>query len=133
MEIYFNWLAVLAATAAGMAVAAIWYTKLVGKAWTVITGITTQGGNTAFVLLLISNFITAAGLNFIIGISKTYYHGNTVQACLTAGFITWIAFSAATLVQHNAFEQKPSELTLINTLYQLALYMIMAMVIGMIG
>ncbi|WP_294210303.1 DUF1761 domain-containing protein [uncultured Chryseobacterium sp.] len=133
MEIYFNWLAILAATLAGTAVAAIWYTKLVGKAWSIITGITTQSSNTAFILLVVSNFITAAGLNFIIGISRTHYHGNTVQACLTAGFITWVAFSAATLVQHNAFEQKPSDLTLINTLYQLALYMIMAMVIGLIA
>jgi len=133
MEIYFNWLAVLAATLAGTAVAALWYTKLVGRAWSIITGITTQSNNKTFILLLISNFITAAGLNFIVGISKTYYHGNTVQACLTAGFITWVAFSAATLVQHNAFEQKPSELTLINTLYQLALYMIMAIVIGIIA
>ena len=43
-----------------------------------------------------------------------------------------VAFSATTLVQHNAFEMKPAKLTIINTGYQLALFLAMSLVIGLL-
>jgi hypothetical protein len=49
------------------------------------------------------------------------------------GFVTWVAFSASTLVTHNAFEQKPQRLTLINAGYQLALFLIISVIIGCFG
>lgn len=43
-----------------------------------------------------------------------------------------IGNSASTLVQHNAFEMKPAKLTIINTGYQLALFLAMSLVLGLL-
>ncbi len=130
MNTEFNWLVIIIATVVGMGVAGIWYTKLFGNAWTKITGIT-KGGKTAFALLWISNFATATGLNFLINNGKAYYKGDFIYFALFTGFVVWLAFSATTLIQHNAFEHKPAKLTLINIAYQLVLYTTMALVIGL--
>lgn len=37
-----------------------------------------------------------------------------------------------TLVQHNAFEQKPTRLTMINSAYQLVLFVLMALPVGLL-
>lgn len=42
-----------------------------------------------------------------------------------------VTLSASTLLQHNAFELKPAKLTLINTAYQLALFLAMSLAIGL--
>ena len=84
-------------------------------------------------MLWITNLLTAIGLNFILNIGKPYYNGSFTSFCLLTGFILWLAFSAATLVQHNAFEHKPAKLTLINITYQLVLYIVMALIFGLFG
>jgi hypothetical protein len=43
----------------------------------------------------------------------------------------WLAFSATTLLQHNAFELKPPRLTVINSAYQLTLFIAMTLAIGL--
>lgn len=130
MAIAFNWLAITVATVASVAIAFLWYTPgiLFGKAWNNITGIT-KGGKTAFITLWITNFITALGMNFFINLSKTFYNDNSIIHTLLTAVIVWLAFSAATLVQHNAFEHKSLKLTLINIGYQLTIYLAMALVL----
>jgi len=51
---------------------------------------------------------------------------------LAVGFVTWLGFSLTTLAQHNAFEQKPARLTVINNAYQLTLFLGMALAIGLL-
>ncbi|MDT7749982.1 MAG: hypothetical protein QOD96_3644 [Pseudonocardiales bacterium] len=46
--------------------------------------------------------------------------------------MTSLGFSLTTLVQHNAFEQKPARLTVINSAYQLTLFLGMALAIGLL-
>lgn len=48
------------------------------------------------------------------------------------GFAAWLTFSASTLLQHNAFELKPARLTVINSSYQLTLFLAMSVVIGLL-
>src|SRR5262245_46955490 len=56
----------------------------------------------------------------------------SVWMALLVGFAAWLTFSATTLIQHNAFELKPAKLTAINTGYQLALFLAMSLVIGLL-
>lgn len=54
-----------------------------------------------------------------------------VGLSLLVGFVAWLTLSASTLLQHNAFEQKPAKLTAINSGYQLALILAMSWAIGL--
>jgi len=135
MEI--NWLATLPAIVAGMAVAGAWYSKIgFGLVWWKLTGITPEQSKKAsrpnMVQLLIANSVTAAGLAAGIGIASEAADDKSVWLALLVGVLAWLTFSATTLVQHNAFELKPPKLTLINSGYQLVLFLAMALVIGLL-
>lgn len=131
MNTELNWIAILIANVVGNAIAFVWYNKKTfGLGWEKITGIT-KAGRPAFIQLMITNFITAIGLNFVLNISKPYHQGSYIGFSLLIGFVLWLAFSAATLIQHNAFEHKAPKLTMINVGYQLVLYLGMALVFGL--
>ena len=70
MNIEFNWIAILTATIAGTVVAGIWYSKLFGKSWRELTGVTEadskKAGKTPILILVVSNFITTLGMGFIL-------------------------------------------------------------------
>lgn len=138
MSIEINWLAVVLAIILGMIAAGTWYAKSTfGPAWRKLTGISEKDSqkacNTPMVLVLVANVITAVILAIIITISAAFFDNYSVWFALLVGFTLWLAFSATTLVTHNAFEQKAPKLTLINNGYQLVLLLSMALVIGLLG
>jgi Protein of unknown function (DUF1761) len=55
-----------------------------------------------------------------------------VWLALLVGAAAWLASSATTLLQHNAFELKPPRLTIINSAYQLTLFLALALAIGLL-
>ncbi|MBB5079543.1 DUF1761 domain-containing protein [Nonomuraea endophytica] len=135
MEI--NWLATVLAVVAGMAVAVAWYSKKgFGIVWWKLTGITPEESKKAsgrnMVQLLIANGVTALGLAAGIGIASAATGDDSVGLALLVGLVAWLTFSATTLLQHNAFELKPPKLTLINSGYQLVLFLAMTLVIGLL-
>ena len=82
--------------------------------------------------LLVANCVTAIGLAVGISIASEATGDDSVGLALLVGFAAWLAFSATTLLQHNAFELKPAKLTVINTGYQLVLFLAMSLVIGLL-
>ncbi len=134
MEI--NWFGVVLALIAGMVVAFIWYQRgFFANAWERLTGVTPELSRQArarnMTQLLVANGVTALGLSAVISAVTTAAGDNSVWLALLVGFAAWLAFSATTLLQHNAFELKPAKLTVINTGYQLALFLTMSAVIGL--
>ncbi|GAA2121766.1 DUF1761 domain-containing protein [Glycomyces algeriensis] len=135
MEI--NWLGAALALVAGMVVAFIWYQKgFIANAWEQLTGVTPERSRPArsrnMAQLLIANCVTAIGLAAGIAIASEATGNDSVGLALLVGLTAWLAFSATTLLQHNAFELKPAKLTAINTGYQLALFLAMSLVIGLL-
>ena len=134
MEI--NWLGAVLAVVVGMAVAGVWYGKVFVTPWWQLTGITPEQSKKAsrrnMVQLLIANSVTAVGLAVGIGIASAATNDDSVWMALLVGLVAWLTFSATTLLQHNAFELKPPKLTLINSSYQLVLFLAMALVIGLL-
>ncbi|WIM89089.1 DUF1761 domain-containing protein [Candidatus Mycobacterium wuenschmannii] len=117
-----------------MAVAGAWYGKLFLTTWSRLTGITAEQSE-AFrrrnmAQLLIANTITAIGLGSAIGVTHTATGSRAVWLAVLVGAAAWLAFSATTLLQHNAFELKPPRLTVLNSAYQLTLFLAMALAIG---
>ncbi len=136
METEINWLAVLFATIAGMICAGFWYTKtLFGPTWRQMTGISEadsqKSGNTPMIIVLFVNIITSIVLVVVINVCRVVFVNKTIWLAVLIGFLLWLAFSATTLITHNAFEQKPTKLTLINVGYQLILFISMSLVIGL--
>lgn len=133
-----NWLGVILAVVAGMIVAFLWYqTGPIASAWEKLTGVTPERIKPVRARSMLQLFITviimALGLAVAIGLAAEATGSTSVWAALLVGLVMWVAFSASTLVQHNAFEMKPAKLTIINTGYQLVLFLVMALVLGLLN
>lgn len=138
MEININWLATLIALIASMVLAKTWFNdKVFGVAWRKATGITPadskKAGKGPIVITLFANIVTVLAFAVLIYVSSVFFKDDSVWRALLVGFVAWLAFSATTLVTHNAFEQKPQRLTLINNGYQLVLFLVVALIIGWFG
>src|SRR5262249_40492302 len=135
MEI--NWLRVILAFIAGMAVAFAWYQEgILGTHWQRLTSNPPERSRAArtrnMIQLLVANGVTAIGLAFGIGIAAAAAGNDSVWMALLVGFAAWLTFSATTLLQHNAFELKPAKLTAINNGYPFGLFPAMSLVIGLL-
>lgn len=135
MEI--NWIGAALAFIAGMIVAMGWYSKgPLADAWEAITGITPERSRPVrtrnMLLLALANAATTAGLALVIHFVAAATGNDSVWLALLVGFGSWLTLSASTLLQHNAFEQKRAKLTMINTGYQLALFLSISLVIGLL-
>jgi hypothetical protein len=82
--------------------------------------------------LLIAVILTAAGLALAIAVTTEAVGDDSVWVALLVGFAAWLAFSGSTLLQHNAFELKRAKLTVINSGYQLVLFLVMSLVLGLL-
>lgn len=138
MEIHINWLAVFFATVASMVLAKVWFNdRLFGASWRKLTGITPADskkvGKKPITLTLFANIVTVLALAALIYVSSVFFKSTSIWYALLNGFVAWLAFSATTLMTHNAFEQKPLKLTRINNGYQFVLFMVIALIIGWFG
>lgn len=129
-----DWLAIVAATVVGMVVAGTWYGKAFTTLWSSLTGVAAADSQKAsrrnITQLLVANGMTAVGLTAGIKFTSMAVGNGSVWLALLVGFAAWLAFSASTLIQHNAFELKPPQLTVLNSAYQLVLFLGMALTIG---
>ena len=138
MELSISWLAVVAAIVVGMAVAWGWYSDwgLVGGVWRELTGVTKEdsvsAGKRPFLVLVASIVVTALALAAASSIASGFFDTDAFWVALTVGLVAWLGFSLSTLAQHNGFEQKPARLTVINSAYQLVLFLGMAIPIGLL-
>ena len=74
----------------------------------------------------------AIGLALAIKATTAAAGDDSVWIALLVGFASRLAFSGSTLLQHNAFEMKNAKLTVINTGYQLVLFLVMSLVLGLL-
>ncbi|MFI1235608.1 DUF1761 domain-containing protein [Nocardia salmonicida] len=138
MELSISWPAVVAEIAIGTAIAWIWYSDwgLVGGVWRKLTGVTKEdserGGKGPFVVLVASIVVTALALAAASSVTSGFFGIDSFWAALAVALAAWLGFSLSTLAQHNGFEQKPGQLTVINGAYQLVLFLGMAVPIGLL-
>lgn len=132
-----SWPGVVLAIVVGMIVAFVWYQKgPIADAWEKLTGVTAERikpvRGRSMIQLLLAVTITAVGLALAIAITATATGDESAGMAFLVGLIAWVAFSATTLLQHNAFELKPVKLTAINVSYQLVLFTAMSLTIGIL-
>ncbi|QRY44225.1 DUF1761 domain-containing protein [Mycolicibacterium boenickei] len=130
-----NWLGAVIAIVTGMAVAGVWYGKLFVATWSNLTGITPEQSKASsrrnMAQLLLANSVTAVGLAVAVEVTFAATGLHSAWLAILVGAAVWLAFSATTLLQHNAFELKPPRLTVINCAYQLTLFLAMTLAIGL--
>ena len=82
--------------------------------------------------LALANAVTALGLGIAVPVTTTATGAQGPLLGLVAGAFAGLTFSVTTLVQHNGFEKKSPRLTLINAGYQLMLFVVMGLVLGLV-
>lgn len=130
--------AVLLATASSMVVGAIWYSRRAfGTYWMKAVGHDEESmrtGSTApLVVTVIVSFITAWVLAGAAAIAQAFYGGNFLVNTLLTAVILWAGFTAARMVTHDAFDRRPSGLTVLNIAHELVTLVLMALIIGLFG
>ena len=130
-----NYWAVLLATASSMVVGSIWYTpKVFGTRWSKLANVDMdRPGSSAVVPIVVTvivSFITAWVLAGASTIAWHFYEGSYLWAALATSVILWAGFTAARFITHDAFEGRPTSLTLLNIAHEVVTLVIMGLIIG---
>lgn len=135
MDVQVNWLAITLATISSMVVGTIWYAKPVfGTAWIKLARIDEKNmanSGVAIGLTFVVSFITAFVLAHVSYLSNAYFHNSFLQDALTTGFWLWLGLVAARFITHDAFENRPRKLTLMNISHEFVTVMVMVLIIGL--
>jgi len=127
-----NWIAFIIAVVLPMVVGSLWYGPLFGKKWMAMMNLTEQqiretlnpaksyGGS------FIGSILTAYVLSFLI----TLMDMGSLTGGLTIGLIAWLGFVLPTGWQTVAWEDKKDGVFLLNQIYNLIVYLLMAGLIG---
>jgi hypothetical protein len=128
--------AVLAATLSTMVVGFIWYARPVFGTWWMKTARVQEGGSMVYPLVatLIVSFISSIVLAGATTIVYVFYGESNflLDAVLTA-LIFWAGFTAARIITHDGFENRPKLLTLLTISHELVTFLVMGLVIGLFG
>ncbi|GGI45876.1 hypothetical protein BCL57_001517 [Agromyces flavus] len=129
-----NYWAVVLATLSSMAVGAIWYARPVfGNRWANLARVDMDRGGSAvmpLIVTLIVSFVSAWVLAGASTIAWHFYGGSYLMSALFTALILWAGFTAARFITHDAFEGRPSTLTIINIAHELVTFVVMGIIIG---
>lgn len=130
-----NYWAVLIATASSMAVGAIWYARGVfGTYWMKLVGHDEEslqkGAAFPLIITFVVSFITAWVLAGATDIAFNFYGGAFFWSAVLTGIALWAGFTAARMITHDAFDRRPSSLTVLNLAHELVTIVVMAIIIG---
>ena len=132
-----NYLAVVLAVVASMAVGFVYYhPKVLGTRWMAAVGHTgdsiQKGSPLVYPMVAVASFVTAwvlAGCTFI---SQNFYGSGFLLNALITAWILWGGFTAARFLVHDAFDVRGFTVWWINTLNEFLIVTAMALVIGLL-
>lgn len=139
MNVQINLLAVVLAAASSLVVGGIWYAKPVfGSTWEKLVGLSDKeikrGAMQAMVVAAVAGLMTAYVLAYFTYMTNRYFSTSYefwMTDALQTAFMLWLGLSAATIVVHNAFEQKRARLTALAVSNQFVCLMVMGVMIGL--
>lgn len=130
--------AVVLATASTLLVGSLWYTpRVFGTYWMAQARVdrdtaASRGVWPILVTVLVS-FVTAWVLAGATSIAHAFYDGTYLVDALLTGVVLWAGFTAARMITHDAFEARPTGLTVLNVSHELVTVLVMAVIIGLVG
>lgn len=134
-EVSINWLAILVATVAAMAVGWVWYGPLFGERWMKLVGLkkkdTEENWQTPMAVMLVMAFVQVYILNhFIIYTGYFYPDLSGVTLGVITGFWAFVGFALPLALSSNLFARRPNELTKIEIGNQLITFLAIGAIIG---
>ncbi|RYE11016.1 MAG: DUF1761 domain-containing protein [Hyphomicrobiales bacterium] len=130
-----NWLAIIVAMIASMALGAVWYTTL-GNRWMAALGKTREqivgGGST------ITPFIWTAAMQlvsayFLARLTPLVFDTTTIVNAVQLGFFLWLGFVLTSMITNHRYQGSKWSLALIDGGYGLGVLLIQGLVIGLFG
>lgn len=141
MNVEVNYLAVLLAAVASMALGFAWYSPYVlGKQWTRERGISAENLKKAqkemgklYALSFVVALITAYVLSHVMSLSENFFHYPMLSTGLITAFWMWLGFVMPVQITATIFSDKKNwKLFGIDTGYQLVSLLAMGAVIGLL-
>lgn len=137
MNIETNWLAVVLAALSTMAVGSFWYApKVFGNRWIKLARLDKKNmadPKKAITITIVVSLISAYVLSVAAYITNAFFGNSFLQDSLTAALWLWFGFTAARMVTHDAFENRPRELTFMNASHELVTFLVMGLIIGLLA
>ncbi len=139
MNIQVNYIALLIAGIAAMAVGFLWYgPMLFGKPWMKLMGYTKESMEKAkkemgkmYAISFVLTLLMAYVLSHVITLSSNFFHYDRLTTGLTTAFWMWLGFVMPVQATDVLFGGKKWKLFAINTGYQLVSLLVMGVVLGM--
>jgi hypothetical protein len=127
--------AVLVAALSTMVVGSIWYARPVFGTWWEKAARVQQPANavSAIIVTVIVSLVSAWVLAGAAAIAHEFYGGSFLVNTMVTAIILWAGFTAARFITHDAFENRPKLLTLLNISHELVTFVVMGLVIGLFG
>lgn len=138
MDIPVNYVAVFLAMASSMVVGTIWYAKSIfGNSWAKLVNLSDEqmakGSTRAIIVTVIVSLITAYVLAQMAYLANTYLQNSFLMDSVTVAFWLWAGLTAARFITHDAFEQRPRQLTAMNVAHEFVTLILMGLIIGWFG
>lgn len=136
MDVPINYLGVLVAAIASMAVGFVWYSKPVfGDMWQQLVKLREEDIKkdaaktivTAFVMALLAAYV----LSHTIVFSQAYLGNDWITTGVSTGFFLWMGISATATITHAAFERRRKKLTLFQVSHDLVNLVVMGLIISL--
>ncbi|MBF0671851.1 MAG: DUF1761 domain-containing protein [Salinibacterium sp.] len=130
-----NWLAVIVATVATIAVGSTWYTpKVFGTIWAKDARVRPHdNGWVPIIVGVVTGFVTSWVLAGSAAIAHHFYGGSFLGNSLVTSIILWAGLTAARVITHDSFENRPRRLTLLTIGHELVTFLAIALIIGLFG
>lgn len=138
MDVQVNLLAVFVAMLSSLVVGSTWYARSVfGTTWIKLAKIKLDKDGPSvwrpIAITMVVSLITAYVLAHMAYLSNQHFGNSFLQDSLTTAFWLWLGLTAARFITHDAFEGRPSQLTIINIGNEFATILLMGLVIGLFG
>ena len=130
-----NWIAVVVAAIASMALGFVWYMAL-GNQWMAALNKTREqimaSGNqaTPFIISFVMQLVMAYGLALFV---PKLLGSTSVANGLLAGFLVWLGFVITSMIINHRYQGSKWSLTLIDGGYLLGVLLVQGLVIGLFG
>ncbi len=138
MEIEVNFLAILLATVASMAIGYLWYGSEsfgFGKAWAKAAKLDIAKSSTPLALIAaaVSAAVMASALAILTYVFYRYFGGSFLATALVTSLFVWVSFQGLRMFQRAKFNQDSNNETMIHLGNELTTVIVAAAVIGLFG
>ncbi|MEM9330265.1 MAG: DUF1761 domain-containing protein [Pseudomonadota bacterium] len=125
-----NFLSVILAAFAGMISGAVWY-GVFAKPWMKAVGYTEQPkpNPKIYIVAVIAQLVIA----FVLASLFSHFASVSVIGSLVSAFFLWLGFCLAPMAVNHRFQDKGWDLTLIDGGYWFVVFMLQALIIGLLG